>query len=236
MTSTQVSPVKLGRVLTDSCRFIGFFSRPIVTYAVVAIAAEWLFHLLKSGITAQLFLGVWTIFGLLLSALLHCGFVVFLGSLNSGNKLSIVQAIGLGLNRLSSYLITYVITALATFIGLLMFVIPGVYILSRLLLYDFFILLEKKRPLPAISGSLRTTRPARRLMLGGLLLFIFTSLLMLGVIEYAAADIPPQFSGYVYSPFFWILAMFFTVFRYRCFLLLFNNSTNNSTNKTNKAT
>lgn len=84
--------------------------------------------------------------------------LVYLRSVLEGQPLKVSQALMLGLSCWGRLLMTYILVALALTTGLLMLIVPGIYIGLRLAFAEFHCVMEGKGPLESISASWHSTR------------------------------------------------------------------------------
>jgi FtsH-binding integral membrane protein len=74
-------------------------------------------------------------------------------SVVQGERLSPGQAISLSLTCWGRLLLTYILTALAISTGLLLLILPGIYIGTRLAFAEFYCVMEGKGPMESIRAS-----------------------------------------------------------------------------------
>lgn len=84
--------------------------------------------------------------------------LLYLRSVLQGEPLGVGQALVMGLACWGRLLLTYILTALAISSGLLLFIVPGIYIGIRLAFAEFYCVMEGKGPLQSISASWNTTK------------------------------------------------------------------------------
>jgi len=84
--------------------------------------------------------------------------LVYMRSVLEGQPLGVNQALLLGLSCWGRLLMTYILVALALTTGLLMLIVPGIYIGLRLAFAEFHCVMEGKGPLESISASWNSTR------------------------------------------------------------------------------
>ena len=103
--------------------------------------------------------------------------LLYMRSVLQNTPLSVSQAVSLSFGCWGRLLLTYVLTALAVSTGLLMFILPGIYIGVRLAFAEFFCVMESKGPLESIRASWRSSSDFFWPLLQGLALIF--SILML---------------------------------------------------------
>lgn len=103
--------------------------------------------------------------------------LLYMQSVLRNRPLSVSQAISLSFGCWSRLLLTYILTALAVSTGLLMFILPGIYIGVRLAFAEFYCVMEGKGPLESIRASWNSSAEFFWPLLQGLAL-IFSILLL----------------------------------------------------------
>jgi len=79
--------------------------------------------------------------------------LLYMQSVLQGRTLSTGQAISLSLTCWGRLLLTYILTALAVSTGLLLLILPGIYIGVRLAFAEFYCVMEGKGPVESIRAS-----------------------------------------------------------------------------------
>mgnify|MGYP001050638061 CR=1 FL=1 len=79
--------------------------------------------------------------------------LLYMQSVLQGKSLSPGQAISLSLTCWGRLLLTYILTALAVSTGLLLLILPGIYIGIRLAFAEFYCVMEGKGPMESIRAS-----------------------------------------------------------------------------------
>ena len=79
--------------------------------------------------------------------------LLYMQSVLQGRTLSAGQAISLSLTCWGRLLLTYILTALAVSTGLLLLILPGIYIGVRLAFAEFYCVMEGKGPVESIRAS-----------------------------------------------------------------------------------
>lgn len=103
--------------------------------------------------------------------------LLYMRSVLQNSPLSVSQAVSLSFGCWGRLLLTYVLTALAVSTGLLMFILPGIYIGVRLAFAEFYCVMEGKGPLESIRASWNSSADFFWPLLQGLALIF--SILML---------------------------------------------------------
>lgn len=84
--------------------------------------------------------------------------IAYLDSVVQDRPLTAFQALQLSLSRWGSLFLTYFISGAGIVLGLMMFIIPGLYLTVRWSFADYHCMLEKSSPLEAMKDSWETTR------------------------------------------------------------------------------
>ncbi len=84
--------------------------------------------------------------------------LVYLRSVLGGQPLSVGQALFMGLGCWGRLLLTYILTALAISTGLILLILPGIYIGIRLAFAEFYCVMEGKGPLESLNASWSSTK------------------------------------------------------------------------------
>ena len=217
-------PIAFGAVLRDSAYFARANLPPLLFYLLIAVFG-WVgvqdlgaYLLVALQPLASYGLIGYALLGLALAGLIQCGFILVLAALNKGDRLTAWAALLRALIYLPAYLLAYILMNLAVLAGLILFVFPGIYLYARFLLFDFFILLGGKDPLQALGTSFSATKTAVWTIIMATLVFSGT-LIGLWVFNTFTEDLVPYFK-YLYAVLLWGLSFFFTIVRYRFFLLL----------------
>jgi len=103
--------------------------------------------------------------------------LLYMRSVLQNSPLSVSQAVSLSFGCWGRLLLTYVLTTLAVSTGLLMFILPGIYIGVRLAFAEFYCVMEGKGPLESIRASWNSSADFFWPLLQGLALIF--SILML---------------------------------------------------------
>ena len=220
----EPSPITFGTVLRDSAYFARANLPPLLIYLLIVVfgwlgvqeLSKYLFVTLQPLASYGLF--GYAILGLVLAGLFQCGFILLLAARNNRDELTAWAALLRALLYLPAYLIAYFLMNLAVLAGLIFFVFPGIYLYARFLLFDFFILLGGKDPLQALGASFGATRAAVWTIIVATL--VFSGMLIgLWLVNTLSEDLTSYFK-YPYAFLLWGLSFFFTILRYRFFLLL----------------
>ena len=171
-------------------------------------------------------LGFFSAANFLLITLLHCGLLVFIDALSNRRNLTPWQSVMIAAARLPAYIIAEILVGFSVAIGLIFLLVPGIYIYARLLLVDLFVVLaEKNRPLPAITFSLRGTRGNVKDLIILVLVCVFPILALSWVAVVHRMNYPGFVSEFFWAVMSWMMVIFWSLVRYRCYLLLKDKKT-----------
>jgi len=114
--------------------------------------------------------------------------LLYMQSVLQGRTLSAGQAISLSLTCWGRLLLTYILTALAVSTGLLLLILPGIYIGVRLAFAEFYCVMEGKGPVESIRASWASSNEFFWPLLQGLALIFGVLMLAEGMIGQMPAD------------------------------------------------
>jgi len=86
------------------------------------------------------------------------GLIALIYSLATKQGRSIINCLFAGIVRWPYMLIVNVITSMAIFAGLMLFILPGIWLFSRLFLVPYLVMLNNQTPLSAIVNSYNYTK------------------------------------------------------------------------------
>ena len=225
------------RVLQDSFRFTVTGIRPLALYAAFSLflwLAYWfsIFEVFNIPIDQTsspdyhpLISFLIILIGMLLAFIVQCGFLFFIDALSHNNLCQPWDAMGRIMPRLIHYISVQILAGFLILLGLIAFIIPGLYIYARLMLSDYLVVLSEKKGLgQAISTSWRATQGITAqviiLMLMGAV-FAFLLIFSLGLLTEVYQTPEPSFLQTLPSEISsWILMFFWAIIRYRFYLLL----------------
>jgi len=107
--------------------------------------------------------------------------IFYLQSVIDSRTLKPISAIQLGIGSWGRLLLTYILNAIAVAVGLMLMIIPGVYVGIRFAFADYVCILEKQGPGNALKRSWEQTDGYFWVLLQGLAI-LFGSLFMLGIL------------------------------------------------------
>lgn len=116
------------------------------------------------------------------------GLIALLFSLASGKGRGILGCLLDGLKRWPYMLLANVITTFLIFCGLMLFVLPGIWLFSRLFLVSYLVMLKKQTPFEAIVNSYHSTKGYSMTILIDIVILIaisFIFLLIMSVLQLA---------------------------------------------------
>lgn len=152
--------------------------------------------------------------------------VFYLSSIISNKSITVPQVWLLSIKYWPSYLLLSVLLNLFVFSGLMLFVIPGIFLFIRFLFAEFYLLLEQKSPIEAIKFSVVNTKDYFLILFSGfLMLGIFTVAPFLMITEaLAVAEQEINLLSILISIIFDIVTIIFTVFAFRIYHLSKENT------------
>jgi len=158
---------------------------------VVIVLAQLLVPLFFGGMTAEQ-ISIETIkpfaqlLNLLVKPVYTGGLIALIYSLATEQGRGIVNCLFAGIMRWPYMLIANVITSMAIFAGLMLFVLPGIWLFSRLFLVPYLVMLNNQTPVTAILNSYNYTKDYSLSILTdmGFLLMLFISVFfILGMLQ-----------------------------------------------------
>ena len=106
----------------------------------------------------------------LLLPLYQAALVVLFQSRYDGATLTTSQCYNFGSQAFVRLLVMYILMGIAILFGMMLLIIPGIYLIGRLCLAEFYCVLEKKTYTQALSSSWAATKEHQWPILGGYLL------------------------------------------------------------------
>jgi len=212
-------------LLLDSGYFIVNQWKQLLTYLGFCVAIGASFALLFS------FSSLWeenaslevliSVLRFLVSILLQCGLLVFIDTISQREGISPLRALIIAAPKLLTYVVAEFLAGFAVLIGLMMFILPGLFLYSRLILLDFLIVLGgENQPLAALRASFRQTAGNTK----GLIVIVLLCILPVFIISWVGVvhqlRNPAFFIRLLWMVIGWMLIIFWTLIRYRCYLLL----------------
>ncbi len=123
---------------------------------------------------------------LLIQPIYTGGLITLIYSLATEQGRSIANCLLAGLKRWPYMLLANVITTFLIFSGLMLFVLPGIWLFSRLFLVPYLVMLKRQTPFTAIINSFQLTKGySMKILLDVtlLIILIFVLLLLLSVLQ-----------------------------------------------------
>ncbi len=148
--------------------------------------------------------------------------LLFLQSAVDNQPLSAFQAVSVSLRYWRRLLLTYLLTGLAVTLGLMLLIVPGIYIGVRLVFADYICVLEDKKPVESLRQSWRESDAYFWLLFKGLLI-IFGGLLLLEmpfVYLAEASGFSPAPIKAVLSIIFDLMGTLVTIYGFRIYSLM----------------
>jgi hypothetical protein len=211
-------------LLADSLRFFRnhlFFILAIVVPVVFPI------ELFRAGLAGPLagaeesILSQWLplLIGLLAYPIYAAGVIFFIASVISGKRLTVGSSWFLGLRFWSPFLVLSLLLGIATGLGLLLFLVPGVIVLVRFSFAEFDLLLKGRSPPDALRRSWDETRPYFWLILGGYLVIFAAFYVPYFGLVYILDDLNVELGIFevVLDTLYAVLNVLFSIFRFRVY-------------------
>lgn len=155
-----------------------------IPFSILASASEWfLGPSLTIGPQQQLAgLNVpAAIVTLVLHVLVNGAFIGQLASLQSGNRRSLGECLLFSLMVFAPLMLCELLVSLAVSLGLMLLVLPGLWVFARLSLASFAVVLERQDVLSAIRMSMVRTESMQWVVLGSWLSLMMLSLIVTGM-------------------------------------------------------
>ncbi len=147
--------------------------------------------------------------------------IFYFASVVADQPIGVGQALKLSLSRWRPLLLTYLGVALLTFGGLMLFIIPGIYLTIRLSFADYNCVLQKLSPQDAIRQSWSDTKAHFNTLIIGLGI-LFTTLMgsefLLEMLLKNAGLLDP-FSNMLINILFGLLACLYNIFGFRIYCI-----------------
>jgi hypothetical protein len=127
------------------------------------------------------------ILNLIIKPIYTGGLIVLIYSLASGQKKSILQSLFAGIIRWPFMLLVNLMSSLLIFAGLLLFILPGIWLFSRLFLAPYLVMLKNQSPFEALFKSYQYTKGYSLTILNDivfLMVIFFIIILLLNVMQF----------------------------------------------------
>jgi len=148
-----------------------------------------------------IYIAILGLLGTLASVSFVGGLIAAFDSKTSGYSLDPMTALFIGFKKFFPLFGAYILCVIAVFFGLLLLILPGVYVGARLALFPSFMMMENKGVLDSLKLSWEATDEHGGILFGLTLLFIaitiipssiftslldpgFTQIMILGIFEY----------------------------------------------------
>ncbi|MCW9052818.1 MAG: YciC family protein [Motiliproteus sp.] len=83
--------------------------------------------------------------------------VFYIDRLSRGQAISVSQAISMAISRMGNLLILNLLMGIAILGGLMLMIVPGLFLVYKLLFAEFYLLLEDQDPIKALKASYHST-------------------------------------------------------------------------------
>ncbi len=141
-----------------------YFSRnqfqPLLMIALVYALPSYIIELslmAQEGKPDRLYLAMINGLFMCLSVIQFGAAVLYIDSLSKGQSISVSQAISMAINRMGALLILNLLMGIAVLGGLMLMVLPGLYLVYKLLFAEFYLLLQNQDPVKALKSSYKST-------------------------------------------------------------------------------
>lgn len=111
----------------------------------------------------------------LLNSVLWIGFITVCFRLVAKKSVELISLIG-DVSKLPSYIIASILYGLAVGVGLVLLIVPGILLMTRLQLYIYYIVDKNQGPMQSLRSSWNATRGHTMNLLGALIVAIFINL------------------------------------------------------------
>lgn len=213
-------------LLMDSLRF---FRNHLVSILLIVVPVVFPIELFRASY-AKSFLGPEAGFtselpmlalGLLAYPIYAGGVIFFIASEVSGTRLKARTCWLLGLKFWWPFLLLSILLGVATALGFLLLVVPGLIALARFSFAEFDLLLNGKSPAEAMRQSWDETGPYFRLILGGFLVIFAAFYVPYFGLVFVLEDLKVELGIFetVLDTLYAVLGSLFTVFRFRVYYL-----------------
>lgn len=163
-----------------------YFSRnqfqPLLMIALVYALPSYIIELslmFQEGKPDRLYLAMINGLFMCLSVIQFGAAVLYIDNLSRGDGISVSQAISMAISRMGGLLILNLLMGVAILGGLMLMVIPGLFLVYKLLFAEFFLLLQNQDPVKALKSSYQAT--------AGLAAELLPPLLVWGTLTFCAS-------------------------------------------------
>lgn len=153
--------------------------------------------------------------------------ILFLQSAVDDRPLSAFQAVAVSLKYWRRLLITYLLSGFAVTLGLMLLIVPGIYVGVRLVFADYICVLEDKKPVASLRQSWDESEAYFWLLLKGLLLIFGGLFLIEAPLLYLAesAGFSSPAVEAILSVIFDLMGTLVTIYGFRIYSLMRSEST-----------
>ncbi len=145
-------------------------------------------YVLRNGFNASLMgtVGLGVLAMAIAAAVLYAALIARIDAAARGAPISLGQSLSLGLRRMPAMLLSGILAAVVTFIGLCLVVIPGLIVIVWLLFAPFAVVIERRGPVESLSYSRAIVRgnwwrTAALLTIIGIVLMVVYLLFAVGI-------------------------------------------------------
>ncbi len=214
-------------LLMDSFRF---FRNHLVSILLIVVPVVFPIELVRTHY-AEAFLGpdaqLISEFPLLLLGLLAYpiyagGVIFFMASEISGTRLKATSCWLLGLKYWWPFLVLSLLLGMATGLGFMLFIVPGVIVLARFAFAEFDLLLNGQSPPDALRHSWDETRPYFWILVAGYLVIFAAAYVPYFGLVFVLGDMKVDLGifGVLLDTLYAVLSVLFTVFRFRVYYVM----------------
>ncbi len=214
-------------LLMDSFRF---FRNHLVSILLIVVPIVLPLELVRTHY-AEAFLGPEAQFGaewpLLLLGLLAYpiyagGVIFFMASEISGTRLKARACWLLGLKNWWPFLVLSLLLGMATGLGFMLFIVPGVIVLARFGFAEFDLLLNGQSPPDALRHSWDETKPYFWVLIGGYLVIFAACYVPYFGLVFILGDLKVDLGifGVLLDTLYAVLSVLITVFRFRVYYVM----------------
>ncbi len=167
MSQLELRPLSLGEILDRTFTLYRAHLVLFVALAAIPRLPSVAFALLQAGMVGGTPVGIATTLGLGIIAVLigiagylisQGGAVVAVSEIYLGRQITIVEALKRTLDELWPLLAALFLSGLAIFAGFIFLVVPGIYMICRLLVVVPAVMIERKGPGDSFSRSMQLTK------------------------------------------------------------------------------
>ncbi len=147
--------------------------------------------------------------------------IYYIASISMGERLTVKHCYQLAIRNWLPLIVFYTFSSALMILGLLMLVVPGLIVFSRVSFGEFYCLFEKNKGLEAISTSWDNTRKLQWFLLKGMLIIYSAIIMSAWLLEYVLklASLWNEFFDVFVSFSTSALSVMVTIFAFRIYML-----------------